>query len=284
MATFPIKGLPPIPTDQDYYNFNITSTANSTSPTPFSVSTWQELIASTSENWAGFTFYSSQQYGGIISFAVGSAGNEVKIADLRRPGFGAIIDFHIPIPVAAGSRLSIHFHNDANSGRTMAGFIIPQLTSDVAMNPPYTRLDCGPFEFPDDVNNWGNGTLVDTSGTAHVWGPWTELTQPTYTDNVLDGSSIPYQYKWLGLSFRAAGGTVSKSYAWELAYGSAGSETKVIEGSGLWKQSYVSEFAYSQITWIKWDRPAGDRISVRTRCDDIDANRRLSWFHLWGLL
>ena len=286
MATFPIIAQPALTSDSDYYNFAKGSSANWSSDTPFSVNSWSELIASTNEDWSGFIFHSSSQYGGIISFAVGSAGNEVKIADIMKERYGVQTTIHIPIPVAAGSRLSIHHHCDANSSRTVYGTIIPQFKSDVVIDSPYTRLDSGPFQFPLNSGNWGSGTFIDPGEEPNNWSPWTEISQPTYTDNVLDGSSIPYQYKWLGVCFipRLTDNAGNRSYNLEVAIGAPGSEITILSDIGIFKQGYTSVELYGAPIWIKWDRPPGDRISARIRSTTGIDGRRQGRVHLMGLL
>lgn len=100
---------------------------------------------------------------------------------------------------------------------------------------------------------------------------WTEFSHVGETGNVLNGDSLPHQYKYLGLWIGGSGRADSAdvNLLIDLAYGAAASEVPFLENYYYQLARYTYHTADGHILWMPWNRPAGDRISIRIQARAI---------------
>lgn len=268
---------------------NVGSSANGAlASNPWSAThTFHELVASTSESWAGFySVFWEINNNGIMHFAKGSSGNEKIFASVFNIAGNRSFTTYIPIPIPAGTRISAALTSKF-SYNFAAGTIEAVPARNFKSLPNFIRMDVGPFNLTANTTDYLTGTVVDAGGTANTKSAWTEISQTSHSGNILQGDSLPYRYKYLGWRCDLADfGTTAESpnFLVDLAYGASGSEVAFIENHPMKIKSYSSTAVpHNDIRWIPWNRPAGDRISARIQCDNITVGERELQFWLYGL-
>ena len=246
--------------------------------------TWDEIVTP-SEDWAGFYILqdSIDSHARVITVATGAsdATTPDTIIALHQiytqtDGTSKTKDerAYIPIPIAAGRKVFM----SAVGITTVTSKVRIVGVSAASVGGPsgLTRLDSGPYDF--DAAWPGNlqGAILDRPTANNTKSPWTEisiLTPNSVTDNVLQGDSLPFQYKFLGLNLKiwAVSSASTPNLVIDLAHGAAGSEVIFLQDYySTWKKAgFNSASMFRQTFWIPWDRPAGDRISVRWQAADI---------------
>lgn len=246
--------------------------------------TFTELVASTSEDWAGFYIVSSQGREGIMSVWKGAAASEVRVATMPMKSPLLAQDsfmMYVPIPIPSGTRLSINI-----AGRSTALLNEVQISgvpsSNFAAEPTFTIMDAGPFDLTNSSTLYGKSPLVDPGGTANTAGSYTELSNAD-SNNVISGSSLPHQYKYLGFAFGDdEQNQTAHDRLWTVAHGAAASEVDFI--TNLYDSvSALETNILNGVLWIPWDRASGDRISAKMQCSIIDAADRIGSVYLFGL-
>lgn len=235
--------------------------------------TWVEIVASVPEDWAGFYIHFQSDERAIVQVALGAAGSEQRIvimptfrnnsSDRRRAMF-------VPIPILAGERVSINLMARTSNSSYEIGITGMKSGPDLS-NFPFTHLDCGPFDLSDNSSLYGYPLLIDPGAVPNTWSPWVEMRISSYPgdrNNVIDGSSLLHQYKYLGVSLgcSASAYTDGATRETEVAYGPAGGEVSVVHLKDLTNGGDDMYWGgESGIAWFPWDQPAGTRVSIRHR-------------------
>ena len=267
-------------------------TVNTRDADPFTPAnvTWNEMIASTAEDWGGFYIYifGSDNERGVAVVATGAASSEVIIASLPTQVDGAG-DFgtFVPIAVPAGTRISVACEEDSAASSVYAQVIgIP--SSVFSSDPAFTNMDMGPIDLTN-TTSYGRWPIIDPGGTINTKGSWTEVSQlgTNGANNILNGDSLDYAYSHLGLLLNNNhNASIGTNYLrlWDIAYGASGSE--VIFAANIAQKATTRERAVhgTSIIWFPWDRATTERIAVRMQSDTVaDATDRLGAVLLFGL-
>lgn len=252
--------------------------------------TLTELVASTAEAWIGFDLTivaTASNSRAILSVFKGAAGAETRIASL--PGgplvsAGAGLQMYVPVPVAAGTRLSI----GASGSTTWSGNAqvcgIP--ASNFARTPSWTVMDCGPFDLSGGSGSYAKAVAVDPGATANAKGAWTEIAHSgtgSDANNVLTGTSTPHAYDFFGFmtgdNFQPQ---TDQERLWDFAYGAAGSETVFVSGFHE-RITGGEETTTRSVRWLPWGRASGDRVAARMQASITDAADRIGTALLFGV-
>ncbi len=244
---------------------------------------WTELVASTSEAWGGFMIQLMRLNSiGFGVVAVGPVGGETIIANFHAYGVGQKCEVYLPIPIPAGSRISF----SVAGATTETGYaqIIGFPVSGFASLSGLSKCECGPFDLGGLSATYGQGSFIDPPATANTKSAWTEASRLEHSGNILQGNSLPYQYKYLGFGFwsaPSASGTDQWKGIVDVARGSVGAEVPLIENLAIRAAPGNSLINMPHIIWVPWNRPAGDRISWRMQFSTTTA-KRVNLF-LYGL-
>lgn len=242
--------------------------------------TWTEMAASLPEDVAGFEV-SGGSGAGVVHLAAGSVGNEVIFGSFIIQGNGIGSGHFIPIPQPAGTRISMGIVRGTATAN-FTGSLMAVRAADMPAASTLTNMDVGCVNFAaNDTQGVGITPTVANTKTA-----WVEMSHADNTGNILNGASLSYQYKYLGLQYKMQGRADLDqfSYLVDVAYGPAASETVVVEdyAQHIFRYQYTSN--HGPIIWFPWNRPAGDRISIRMQIDKIIAGDSDSLqFYLYGL-
>ena len=233
--------------------------------------TFTEVVAATSQGWGGFYIWSKAEKVGWLSVAVGPAGSEVIIATIQ-VSFSAPRSFYVPIPVAAGTRVSVA-HAGWTVGKLWAGVSgVPASVFDTV--PSFTRLEVGPIYLDGGWTDYIYAVDVAAPGAANTKGAFTEISYSGYystPNNALNGDSLAQSYAYLGvdLLIKYNTGNALIDRLTDVAYGPAGSETVFVSDHYT---NNISNWGLGSLAgplWVKWGRPPGDRISVRYQVSDV---------------
>lgn len=249
---------------------------------------WFELVDATAEDWAGFYIYTYCSNTGFINIATGGLGSEVRLASMYNgnssSGPGLNVQY-IPIPVMSGTRLSLSHSGLSTS--TVRAWVVGVKADDLTL-PPYTKMDMGPINLDGGSSGYSYGVDLSPATVDAAKSAWTEISiAGTYSsvNNILQGDSLPHEYAYIGVQFQ----NVYQSPVFEIArlfdvaYGAVSSEVIVAENLVWNGNNNISANARGDsVYWLKWGRPAGDRISVRYQVETVanDAGARV---HLFGL-
>lgn len=238
--------------------------------------TWTEVWASLPEAVVGF-WIQSHSGSCIIHLAKGSVGNEVRFASVHE-GPQQSSGFYVPIPQVAGTRISLAI---VGGNKDVQLYYMP--ASAVPAVPSFTHLDVGPFA----CSTGSAGGVMLSPTVANTKTAWTEFSFSGETGNVLNGDSLPHQYKYLGLKVGGSGRADSADINMlvDLAYGPAASEVPFLENYYFQLARYTYHNADAHVLWMPWDRPAGDRISIRMQVRQIfsPGDSDEAQFFLYGL-
>lgn len=242
--------------------------------------TWNEVISATPEEWAGFHIsFVGTQYG-VVHVAVGDVGSEVIIASLPQRGQLQHWSLSVPIPIPLGTRVSVGA--SLSTIWTLNGQLVGVPSSGVPQLPPYTKLDCGPFDLTATSTLYGRGVIVDAASVANTKGAWVEISGSA--GNILNGDSISFDYEWIGFMvappYNPNG--FSQYHLWDIALGNVGNEVTIVTDL----LDYLDSGKYMRAGGILWAKAAdiqGERISARQQCSSADATRRLGQLFLFGL-
>jgi len=122
---------------------------------------------------------------------------------------------------------------------------------------------------------FSRGVTVDPGTTLNSTGPWVEIQDATDEDI----SSF-----MLSASTNSSGNGTPRHWIFDVAIGSSGNEDNniIIAGSFLWAANWGH--CADDLNYFGIPIPAGSRISIRIKADDIDINRRTVAFSLTGLV
>lgn len=231
--------------------------------------TWNEVVASTEEEWVGFyvhfSSYSSARSVGLL--ATGTAGNEQIIAFMPvSTGINTAMDYYVPVSAPAGTRLSMAVAQNALEGTQIRG--VPKSKAPYARS--FSRFESGPFTFE---NNFFDQLDLDSGGVANTKTAWTEITTGQAGDdaqNYMDGASLNHVYDFIALCATASPSAYgNSSWVIDLATGSAGQEEVFLENLLLSGNSY--DYGYLNLLWLPWGKPAGTRVSIRFQTHQTNA-------------
>mgnify|MGYP001150944223 CR=1 FL=1 len=258
---------------------------------PFTESnmTWVEVENSTAADWAGFYLTYLADTGvsapaGIFFVATGAASSEVRIATVPMTTSRSVplIDIFIPIPIASGTRISVSA--TAEGGSSLRGQIIGVLSADFDAEPTYTAFECGPFNLAASAE-YGKWVPVDPGGTTNTKGSYTEISQTSHTNNVLNGDSLANTYDYFGFMLNTNWNS-AMGFAWtlaDLATGAASSEA-IYAADATLRHSVAEQSAYATPIMTKMSGAAsGARISARSQCSITDATDRVIGVLLFGV-
>ena len=134
--------------------------------------TFTEVVAATPLDWGGFYVWSKAERVGWLSVAVGAAGSEVIIATIQ-VSISAPRSFYVPIPVAAGTRVSVA-HAGWTAGKLWAGVSgVPASSFDTV--PSFTRLEVGPIYLDGGWTDYIYAVDVAAPGADNTKGAFTEI-------------------------------------------------------------------------------------------------------------
>lgn len=246
-----------------------------------------EVVASTPEQWGGFLVSAAAGSRGIIVVGIGAAGSEVIIASLPLSmQYGAAVSYYVPIPIAAGQRVSIAV--SAATSASVTGQIVGFAASGFSALPTFSVLECGPFDLDGGFGDYGKTTVIDPGGTANTMpGSYTEISLAgtnTVANNQINGDSLANSYDWFGFTVFDGNNsaTSQQERLWDLATGAAASEVDF--ATGLYDEVSSGEYnLLPGIFWMPGGMAAGTRISARMQCSIIDATDRLGGVYLFGL-
>lgn len=260
-------------------------------PDPWDASAWSwtEVENSTAADWGGFyiTFVNNDTKKGLFQVATGAASSETIIATVPMRWMGSTLAqvYYVPIPIPSGTRVSVRA--SANGTQTSFGQIIGVLSSQFASTPSFSVLESGPYNLENSSDYGLSAFTVDPGGTANTKSAYAEISGSgtNYANNVLDGSSLPEAYDYLGLIFgdNVVGNQVSQDRLWDVAYGAASSETNFMENI----HEHITDAEIGSLSsspiWLPWGRAAGDRLSARLQSSVISTPDRIGSIFLLGL-
>jgi len=227
---------------------------------------WTELIASTSEDYAGFYVLGQPESDcHVFMLAVGAAGSEVTFAVVPPEGM------FVPVPIAAGSRISgaSQWNTTNNSEMT----ILPVPSANVAADPSVTKFHTGPWLFGSS-GAYDDGFFTTAATTNDVKTAWEEvsLAGANVSYNVLNGDSVGEDYSYFGVALSGIYVGVSGGifYTVDVAIGASGAEIAVLENivfEGTINGDYTPFQFRSELFPIAVS--TGDRISIRYSVPDV---------------
>lgn len=243
---------------------------------------WNEVVASTSEDWAGvyYTCSTSSSIGGLMHLAVGAAGSEIIVAYMpARITKDTAQTILAPVFIPAGSRISIASDQSTGGNSQIKGLPAAENPNMVS----YPIYETGPFQL-SHVENL-SGVTLDPGGVANTKTPWIELTHGQVgsdSQNWLDGASLSRVYEYLGFSFSCESGNQGPmNWLIDLGYGPAGMETVVVENYHVQAESY--DRCTINPVWIPWNKPIGTRVAARVQSDGIGTSNLIQGFLLHGV-
>ncbi len=248
---------------------------------------WNEVVAATAEDWGGFyvtvsELYAKQAWFGV---AVGAAGAETYVAQFPVIQSSEINRIFVPISIPAGSRVSVCAVADTT--RTHYGQVLGVPLARLPDATSFTRMVFGPVNLSGGFGTYGYPVLVDPGVVANTKSAWTELSLPTETANLMNGDLLTSTFAVLGFTIMAQGSsdTVPNDCLIDFAYGPSGSEIIFIADFHRHMRAYGG-VVYDPSTpiMIPWNRPPGDRISIRAQSTTTNATVGPFWVTMIGLI
>ena len=268
---------------------SVTGMVRPTDPFTKTGLTFNEVVTSTAEDWAGFYVHSAQTQYGIMTVWKGTVGSEVLVASMplkNRLTAQDSFSMYVPVPIPSGTRLSVVLAGGSTTAVNevqVAG--IP--SSNFSAEPSFTVMDCGPFLLSGGTAlTYGEPPIIDAGGTANTVSSYVELSHTgggNDANNVMQGNSLGSQYEYLGFLFGdGATAQVVADRLWTIGYGAAASEVEAI--TNLYDQTHTTETnLLKDVIWIPWGRAAGDRIAAKMQTTDTSATSRLGSVLMFGL-
>lgn len=250
--------------------------------------TWTEIENSTAEAWAGFFLTSDgSQIRGIGLIAKGAASSEVIIASFPTLSTQKTPQrtMYIPIPVAAGTRLSVGASSSTTA--TFRGQVVGVPSSNFSAEPAFTVMESGPYNLAGGSGSYANWASFDPGGTANTKGSYSELsfTGGSNANNVLNGDSLANSLDYIGLMLSDNFGVAQTSQyrLIDVAYGAAASETIILPDAWSRVGSSEQSTAIGSPLWVPWGRASGDRMSARGQSSITDATDRICTTLMFGV-
>ena len=269
--------------------YTITADVRVAAPFTESNLTWVEVENSTAADWAGFYIINvsntlAATTPGMLFVAKGAAASEVRIAVIPTNISRTIPAYtqYIPVPVPSGTRLSVAASTEA--ARTVYGQLVGVLSADFDAEPTYTAFESGPYDLTAGAT-YGEWTEIDPGATINTKGSYTEISQTSHTNNILNGDSLANTYDYFGFmigdnfwtSARNQGGLV------DLATGATSSE--VIFAPDIASRVTSQEFSSNTcpIMTKMTAATSGTRISARMQASTNDVTDRIRGVLLFGV-
>lgn len=250
--------------------------------------TFTQVVASTSEDWAGFYVINRQANHGVLSVWKGAVSSEVRVASMpTRIPFIASNGFamYVPVPIASGTRLSVSVSSrTAGSGNQVQIVGLP--SSNFAAEPSFTVMDFGPINLDGTSSTYAEWQTVDPGATANTEGSYTEISftgTNSAANNLINGDQTDHQYEYLGLvltdnqTFQA-----DHNRLWTFATGAATAEIDFC--AQLYEFIFNDEVGLIMAPfWIPWNRASGDRISAKMQASTNDSVDRIGKVIFFGV-
>lgn len=261
-------------------------------PWDVSTVTWTELVASTSEDWAGF-YLNIGDDSGIQSFnmialvATGAASSETIVAStfVMQSYYNPTSFDFFPIAIPSGTRISAAVVS--NTSHAVDAQIIGVPASPFTSTPSFSRIECGPF----DLDNWNtvanNGFFLslDPGETSNTKSAYTEVSFTGGTNNgnnILNGDSLS-AYEYIGFKFKyGSTQNAAADFMVDIARGAASSEVLIAEN--FYTRGGFGGPSASSIMWVPWGRASGDRISARIQSNVTSASSRYLQMIMYGIV
>lgn len=252
---------------------------------PFTASnhSWTEIHSATASAWGGFYVhaYAASPRRGILCVAVGAVGSEQIIASIPMGlSMTSVTSFYVPIPVAAGSRVSVAMSTHATGSVFFDLYGVKASVFDAT--PNWTVMESGPYNLASDAAQYGKGIAIDSGATANARGAYTELSNGDAA-NLVQGNSLANGYDYAGILITNNALTSQNNYYFQhdFAIGAAGSEVNFLTGRHHRTRSTENEDFYT--AWNPRGFAAGDRVSVRSQCSGNDAAKRITGAYILGV-
>jgi hypothetical protein len=236
---------------------------------------YTQLVASTAFDAAGFVVavvndVSAAAISYLVDIAVGAAGAEqvlvpnllMDTASIASRLFGSC---WVPLPIAAGSRISARLQNSTTTGTLAVGLtLMGGGLSGLPSGGQMTALGADPAT--------SNGTIIDAAATAHTKGAYSQLT-----------ASTPHAIRAVLLSIGSNKNSVPATNKWlvDIAVGAAGAE-QVLVGNLLFTCGQERPVP-SLVGPLPCSIPAGVRVAARSQCSVTDTTDRKIALVLYGI-
>lgn len=227
---------------------------------------WVEIVASTPVDADGF-FLQIEALTALRDFlldiAVGGAGSEsIILPDLQfssGTGSSSWADIYVPIPVAAGSRLSAKCQS--STGSSNLGICIS-----LAYGDPYRAMRCQRATAYGAATSDSGGVALDPGGVAH--------TKPASFTQITASTTNPIRYMIVSFGNRAnTAYGVFTQWLIDVATGASSSEVVVLDDLQVFADTTSDHTQPSMIgRWL--EVPAGTRLSAKAQCSNTDATDR----------
>lgn len=216
---------------------------------------------------------SGGEYEHLLDFAIGAAGSELIIVENIAWSCASLniqnFSYPVPIPLAAGTRLSIR--GQVNDGSTRLTEWALELISinNFAGTPAGTKF----ITLGADTSDSG-GTQVDPGGTNHTYGSYVEL-----------ASSLEYPLIGFYLHIGTQGNKRSNTYWYlDVAIGSAGNEQPILSRFPVHFRETDDKIVQPITGVLPLPIAAGERVSIRAMCDSTATPQRYLDVVFYGLL
>ena len=258
---------------------------------PFTESnlTWVEVTGSTAADWTGFYLTIGGGSGtsgikGMVFVATGASASESHVTvlptmpSLRTQNWS----MYVPIPIAAGTRVAIAV--SAEASRTYVGTVTGVLSANFDAEPTYTIMESGPYDL-SNTTTYGQWVTVDPGATGNTKGSWVEVSQTSYTANVLNGDSLANSYDYFGAlfndNFNAASST---AYGLgDIATGAAASEVTRLGNLDAYQTQNEQGINTTPIITNVTFATSTTRISARCQCSITNTTDRIRGVLLFGV-
>ena len=206
----------------------------------------------------------------LVDVAVGGAGSEqvvipntvFSVNALTTPAMSIYL---LPLHIPAGSRVALRAQSAGSSDTIDAQITIfaPMAGGEKGLE----RVEaCGA------LTATSLGTVVDSGGTAHTKGAWSELIAAT-----------THPYHWVCLSLTHEGAlSAGTSYLVDLGIGGAGSEVVVVPNLAFYGGS-TSDCMTGPVVCFPLHIPAGTRVAARSSCGATTSPDRVTEAVLHGV-
>jgi len=251
--------------EDDYWGFTITTGANG------ALSSWSELVTSTSVDFYGFYYeWLTHNRSGInysFDIGIGTSGSEqTLVSEVNLPmyssnyyyGYGMWLYFPFFIP--SGSNL----HGRGRSSYSSSEAGIYGSIHGVVDNPFNHFLASKSQTLNVDTSNPVSRSL-DPGATADTWGSWTD---------VQDGP-LALNAKWLFISSNGLSDTLRSTALWrvQLGVGSSGSEQPIVEFNLRCHSS--GDMINPPFRWMPVNIPSNTTLRHRAMCNINTTGDRL---------
>lgn len=253
-------------------SLGVSSASNASTNTKTS---WVQLIASTSREYASFAFCYRDWYATnhLFDIGIGASGSEqVVVPNLffGRAG-NSVVRVELPLSLPRSTRISAR-HQCSEATAKQGDMVLQGFAGGAkTMAPAAGRWEV----YGADTTNT-RGVALDPGATANTKGAWTQITAST---------NCPHSELFIVFGYYPAlpNGVIADSgFLMDVAVGASGSETVILSNHPVWLQSYGG-FVNNTHFRIPVDLPSGTRIAARCQSATNNATYRTADVVVYGL-